>query len=138
MNLSKNVKIDRVMNAVAAGTSDQNSASVDMAGFDGVMFIAFLGTLTATQVTLLTAQHSSDDSSFANITGGSTSAMADGDSNKMLFVDVFKPQNRYVRAVVDRGTANAVIDGVLAIQYVGDKAPFTHADVSQSALVVGA
>lgn len=138
MILSKNVAIDRVMNAVAAGTSDQNSDSVDMAGFDGVLFIALLGTLTATQVTKLTAQHSADDSTFAAITGGSTDAMADADSNKLLFVDVYRPQNRYVRAVVDRGTANAVIDGVLAIRYCGDKAPFSHGDISQSVLVVGA
>jgi hypothetical protein len=124
-SLLKDCKIVRVMNAVAAGTSDQNSSVVDTQGWDGVCFIAAFGTLTATQVTLLKAQHgdASNLSDAADITGAATAALADGDSNKLAVVDVRRPVKRYARAVVDRGTANAVIDGVIAILYRGDTVP---------------
>jgi hypothetical protein len=40
--------------------------------------------------------------------------------------DVFRAQKRYVRAVVTRGTANAVIDGVIALQYSARVQPVTN------------
>ena len=40
--------------------------------------------------------------------------------------DLFRPQKRYVRAVVTRGTANAVIDGVIALQYSPRVEPVTN------------
>ena len=126
-NISKSCKVSRVSNAAAAGTSDINCTSVDMAGFDVVTFIASFGTLTATQVTLLKLEGSDDNSSFSAIASSSTSAMADGDSNKLLIATITRPANRYVRAVIDRGTANAVVDGVIAMQYAARDIPTTHA-----------
>lgn len=128
MNLIKNVKVTRVMNAVAAGTSDQEGSVLDMQGFDGVVFVAAFGTLTASQVTSLKAQQgaASNLSDAADLEGTATGPLADGDGNKLLVLDVYRPQERYVRCVVDRGTANAVIDGVIAIQYAGAKLPIAQ------------
>lgn len=128
MNLLKDIKITRVMNAVAAGTTDQNSSEVDMQGWDGVMFIAAFGALTATQVTQIKAQQDTATgmAGAADLAGTLVGPLADGDGNKCLVLDVFRPQERFVRCVVDRGTANAVIDGVIAIQYRGRKAPVTQ------------
>lgn len=56
MNLGQDVKVLRALNAVAAGTSVQNGSAIDMQGYDGVMFVAAFGTLTATAVTGLKAQ----------------------------------------------------------------------------------
>ena len=128
-NLSKETKVTRVMNAVAAGTTDQTGSSVDMQGFEGVMFVAALGTLTATQVTELKAQQSSDDGSvdtFADLTGTKTTAMSDDDDNQVIVLDIYKPVERYVRPILLRETANAVIDGIIAIQYRPKKKPTTH------------
>ena len=36
------------------------------------------------------------------------------------------PQERCLRCVIDRGTANAVIDGVIALQYLAKTEPVTH------------
>jgi hypothetical protein len=124
------------MNAVAAGTSDQNSSSVDMKGFYGVMFLASFGALTATQVTSIKAQQSSDDGSaddWTDILGTLVGPLADADGNKMLVLDIYRPLKRYVRLVVDRGTANAVIDGVVALQYDPDKEPVTHSTTVKAA-----
>src|SRR5512147_776222 len=119
MNLSKALKVARILNAVAAGTTDQNGSVVDMSGFEGVQFIALFGALTATQVTSLKVQQGdlADGSDMADLAGSLHTALDDADGNKCLVTDLFRPQKRYVRAVVDRGTANAVIDGVVALQY---------------------
>ena len=53
---------------------------------------------------------------------GSAVSIADSDDNKLLVLDIHRPAERYVRAVVTRGTADATIDGVIAILY-GPRAP---------------
>ena len=129
MNLSKDVKVTRVMNGVAAGTSNQNGSSVDMQNFEGVMFVAHLGTLSASQVTQMKAQQSSDDGSsdaFTDLLGTQTAAMADDDDDQCVILDIYRPVERYVRPVLLRATGNAVIDGITAIQYGPLKKPTTH------------
>jgi len=124
-------RIERVMNAVAAGTSDQTSSAVDMqlgGTFHEVTFLALFGTLTASQVTSIRVQQSDDDGSadaYGDIEGTASSALADADSNKMLAVTV-RPSKRYVKCIVDRLTANAVIDGVIAIKKYADEIPVTQ------------
>lgn len=129
MNLSKDVKVTRLSNAVGAGTSDVNGGSVDMQNWESVMFIAHLGALTGGQVTRMKAQQSSDDASsdaFADLAGTQTDAMADDDGNQIINLDIVKPRERYVRPVLVRGTQNAVIDAITAIQYGPLKKPTTH------------
>jgi hypothetical protein len=124
MNLLKDVKLTRVMNAVAAGTTVQNSSEIDMSGFEGVMFILAVGTLTATQTTSLKAQQTATTGTgYADITGSGSGDMADDDDNQCVVLDIYKPVERFVRAVVTRGVANAVIDGVFALQYGPGKRP---------------
>lgn len=127
MNLTKNVKVTRVMSAVAAGTTDQNSSEVDMKGFEGVMFIAAFGTIDPTAVTSVKAQQDTVTgmAGAADLEGSSISVAAD-DDDLVVVLDIYRPQERFVRCVIDRGTANAVIDGVIAIQYGPRKKPTTH------------
>lgn len=115
--LLERVEIQRVMNSVAAGTTAQNGTGVDMTGYRGVMFVLAVGTLTATQVTNLKAQQSSDNSNWDDLEGTTVGPYGDDDDNDLLVLDVYKPTDRYVRPVVGRGTANAVIDGVIAVLY---------------------
>lgn len=123
------VRITRVLNAVAAGTTVQNGTGVDMqadGGYDGVLFIGTVGALTATQVTALKAQQSDDDAAaddYTDLAGTLTGPLADGDSNKALALDIFRPGKRFVRPVFNRATANAVLDGIIAIQYRGRTPP---------------
>lgn len=128
--LNQRVKISRILNAVAAGTSVQTSSAIDMQGFDGVLIVAGVGALTATQVTSLKAQQSSDDGStdsYGDLEGTLVGPLADGDGNKLLVLDIYKPEKRYLKALVNRATANAVIDFVIAIQYHRGDVPMTHA-----------
>jgi hypothetical protein len=127
-NLSKAGKITRVINGTAAGTTDISGTVLDMKGYDSVMFVALFGALTATQVTLLKVQQGQQagGGDMADLKDSAVGPLADADGNKCLVLDIHKPRERYVRCVVDRGTANAVIDGVIAIQYNADQEPVTH------------
>jgi hypothetical protein len=137
-NLGRHVKCIHVMNAVVAGTSNQTGSEIDMQGFDGVMFIADIGALTATQITKLEAIGSNTSGSEAAFTTDAvTPAMADADSNKLLVLDVFRPATRYLKPVVKRGTANAVINCVIAILYNVEHMPIVDdATVSQHSTFV--
>lgn len=133
LNLARNVKITRVLNAVAAGQTAQTGSVIDMANFEGVIFLAAFGTLDTGAVTGLKAQQGlqSNLSDAADL-AGTALAITDAADNKLLVLDVFRPAERYVRPVVTRGTADAVIDGVIAIQYGPRVLP-----VTQDATVAG-
>lgn len=134
--LLDSVKVTQVMAAVTAGTTVQNSAGVDMLGFQGVVFLAAFGALTANQVTSIQAQHADAMNATAvlttpgNLTGTLVGPLADNASNKCLMVEVNRPTKRYVGCTVNRATANAVINGVWAIQYGADYKPTTQDSTS--------
>lgn len=141
MNLSKDIKVTVVEAAAAAGTSELVSDVLDMQGWGGVMFIALLGDVTDTSVLTLTAKGNSANSTSsptpvtqasATFTAGASNA-----DSKVLMVDVYEPQLRYMFASLTRGTANAVVGGVIAIQYQPDSKP-TSQDASVIASAIGA
>ena len=115
--LSTAVQLKRVLNATVAGTTAVNTTSVDLQNKDGCRFIVAFGTLTATQVTSVKLQGSNDNTNWLDLldvdsgTVITTGNLADADSNKVVSLEVYKCKRRYVRAVISRGTANAVIDG---------------------------
>lgn len=133
-------EILRSMNAVAAGTTTQNGTGVDCSDCDGVLFVAGFGTITASAVTSLKAQQSSDDASaddYTDIAGSAQSVTPSTHDNKSVVLDIFRPLKRYVRPVIVRGTANAVIDGILAIKYNLRKQPAsTHASIAAAKSLV--
>ena len=131
MNISRGVKFTRVLDAVAAGTSDQNSSSVDMKSFDAVTFVVGFGAITASAVTSIKLQGSADASAWSDL-AGTAITVADTDDDKIVLAEINQPQHRYVRCVVDRGTQNAVIDFAVALQSKANKAP-----VTQSSSVLG-
>ena len=125
MNLSRAAKAVRVSDAVAAGTSDVQSASVDTVGFDAVEFTVAMGAITAGAVTSVKAQGSTDDTVWSDLVGA-TVTVADDDDNQVFIVDVAFPRHQYVRCVVDRGTQNAVVDSIVARLYLPKEEPVTH------------
>lgn len=122
-----NIKATRVSNAVAAGDTDVNCSILDMQGFLGVSFEAFFGALTATAVTGIKVQQG-DQSNLSDAADleGSALAIADDEDNQVLITDIFRPLKRYVRLVITRGTADAVIDAAVGHQYRPIKPPVTQ------------
>ena len=130
MILNEEISIERVMNAVAAGTSAQKASITDTAGYDGVMFALLLGDVTDTSVVTLKAavDDVNNTAGMALLAGAGATKTADATSadNKILVIDVPNPRERYVEAQVTRATANAVIDGMIAIKYKARSKPTTH------------
>lgn len=129
LNTSKNSKISTAITptAGAAGTSDINGTTLDMEGFENVLVLVRMGAITSTAVTSIKMQQgdASDLSDAADLEG-TAQTIADDDDDETFYIDLCKPTKRYVRVVVDRGTANAVVAGANYIQYAAHKAPTTH------------
>lgn len=132
MSLLKNIKVTPVAASAVAAQTEVLTSVLDMSGFDGVMFIALLGDVTATSVLTLTAKgnSASSTSSPTPVTQIATAAFTAGASDaddKALVVDVYDPMLRYVFASLTRTTANAVVNGIVAIQYTAEFRPTTQA-----------
>lgn len=112
----------RILNAVAAGTTPQTSSTVDMQLYNGLVLLAGFGTITSGAVTSVSAQQSGDDVTYTPI-AGSTLTIADTDDNKIVLIELIKPLKRYVQLVISRATQNAVIDFAVAIPYLHRKPP---------------
>ena len=142
-NFLKNCDVREVNAPVSAGSSiDDNSDIIDMAGWDGVMFIVPITDSVATGVATLTVQQNTanSDSGMAAVSGGG--GHADKGSNDdlndtLLIVDVYRPRERYVQAVLTSATANIAYGNTIAILYnKTGKLPVTaHASIQASAVV---
>lgn len=140
-SLLKAGKIDRVMVAQVAGTDDTLAGDIlDLQNCDSVMAIAALGDVANTAVISLKAftgdnaalSDGAYETVYATVTATATSA-----DNKLLVLDVVKPGKRYCRFDLVRATANAVVDGIVAIRYNNRVIPVTQgADVIDSELNV--
>jgi len=124
MNLLHEAKVTRVQNAAAVGTSTLTTAAVDMAGWDGVMFLVLFGTITDGTPSIKARQGQQANMSDGADLLGTLVAGAITDDNKGLIVDVYRPQERYVDAQIIRaGATGAVVDGAIAVQYRGRTKP---------------
>lgn len=129
MNLIKRTKMTPAITptAGAAGTSDINGATLDMSGYEGVLMIVTFGAITASAVTSIKAQQgAASDLSDAADLAGTAQTIADTDDDKVFYIDLYRPRERYVRLVVDRGTQNAVVASAEYVQYGAKKAPPTQ------------
>lgn len=145
MSLLKKCLFDYVGAAVAAANStDANSSRLDMAGWDGVVFLTTITDSVATGVATLKveANTADSDSGMAAITGATataTSAANDDLNGQLLIVDVFRPQKRYVQGVRTSATKDIAFGECIAIRYRGSKAPVTQSStkVAASTFAVG-
>ena len=129
LNLLKNSKISSAVTPTAgvAGTADINGTILDMSGYEGVLMLVRMGTITSGAVTSIKAQQDTDSAggTMADLLGTSQT-IADTDDDEIFVIDLFRPQERYVRLVVDRGTQNAVVASAEYIQYGPKAAPVTQ------------
>jgi len=119
-NISTRIKLRRTDAATVTGTSAVNSTGVDTAGFDGVLLFTTIGT-AASNNTVHAAQ-GDDNSSFADLEGTSVVATGNGE---VVWLDIYKPTDRYVRLEITRGTSTTVGE-IYAILYEGSKLPIDN------------
>lgn len=128
--LSDNVKITPVLGYFAAGVTKRTSTIIDMDGFDGVVFVAVLGTtIEAGTVDVFVEQHTLNQTSGMARVATTTvyTVPATPAALTSIHVDVYKPRERYVQANITPAAQNAVICGMVAIQYKGHLCPITNA-----------
>lgn len=111
--------------AGAAGTSDLNGASLDMANFEGVLATVAFGPIVSGAATSVKAQQSADGSTWADLAGTSQTVADDAD-NTTVYLSLHKPAKRYVRVVVARGTQNATVGAATYLQYGSRTLPVTQ------------
>jgi hypothetical protein len=144
MNLSKNIKVTVVSPAASAATGTITSSVLDMAGYEGVMYLALTGDATSGTVLTLTAKENTANSTSSPTptTGPSctvTSASASDCDSKVLIVDEYRPVPRYNFCTLVIGTQNCVVGGIIAIQYQAHSRPTSQdASVIASGFAAGA
>lgn len=126
-NLLEEVKVTKLNDATAAGVTAINSAVIDMAGFDGVMFLTNAGTIVATGTAAIKVQQDTvvGMGSAADL-AGSGQSFIDTDDNKSVAVDIKRPTKRYLRLVISRATANSDWGPIWALQYRTRKVPVSQ------------
>lgn len=140
-SLLKAAKIDKVLVATVAGTSDTLTGDIlDLHGCDSVLGIAILGDVTNTAVVTLKAYTGDNaalsDGAYETVTATVTATASSAD-NKLLVLDIVKPGKRYCRFDLVRATANAVVDGIIALRYNYRVVPVTQgSDVVDSDISV--
>jgi len=127
-NLSANTKISQVVTvaAGASGSSDITGTVIDMSDYEGVLFVVPFGPITSGAATSIKVQGAPTnvDGDFADLLGTSQT-VADTADNTTFYIDLGKPQSRYVRLIVSRAT-QASTCAAFAIQYNGRVKPATH------------
>lgn len=120
-NLIDDVKITSALD-YASGTADRNGATLDMQNYDGVLVLVKFATIAASAVTSIKAQQGAQsDLSDAADLAGTAQSIADTDDDKTFYIDIFRPQERYVRVVIDKDATNATAEIALYVQYKGRK-----------------
>jgi len=101
----------------AAAATAITSSAVDTAGFDGCLFIVPLGTIVSGAATSIkVTQCDTTGGSYADLLG-SNQTIADTDDDKLVYVDIVRPQEQFLKLVVSRATQNATIGGIIAVLY---------------------
>lgn len=118
--LLNDCKITVVKTTQATGTSAVNTDSVDMTGWDGVVFIGAFATANAGNYANLA--QSSDDTTFLDLEG---TKQTPGTNGHLIAIDLFRPVDQYVRLEMVRAGATTVTETFYAIQYRGRKSPVT-------------
>jgi hypothetical protein len=127
-NLSRVVKVTTALDFLAASASaDRDGATLDMAGFDGVMIVVKFADIAADAVTSIKAQQDTDSAmgTAADLEGTAITVAAD-DDDQVFIIDIPKPAERYVRLVVDKDAAHNTNECALYFQYGARTLPVTQ------------
>ncbi|MEY2668124.1 MAG: hypothetical protein RJA59_762 [Pseudomonadota bacterium] len=135
--LLQNAQIDQVLGYYAAGVTKRTSDILDMQGYDGVLFVAGLGTIIENGtldvfVEQNTANSTSGMARLATTTAHTVTAANALLAKSAIVVDVYRPQERYVQCNITPASQNAVILGIVAIRYHGRTKPTLNSTLLKS------
>lgn len=131
-NFSKTYRVVLAKAGQAAGTDAVNSDVIDMQNYEGVVFVGTIAAANAGNYAKIQQGQQADLSDAADLAGTKTTPGDNGDS---FLIDLYRPQERYVRCVIVRGVSTATGD-VYAVQYGARLEPVTHGATIDSELHV--
>jgi hypothetical protein len=114
-NFLSRQKLVKLQDHTAAGTTELTTAIVDTAGYAGLVIFTSLGTANATNTIKVQQNTANQTTGMADLTGTSVTS---GSSDEDLIVEIHKPLERYIQAVVTRG-ASTTCESVWACLYGG-------------------
>lgn len=132
-NIGNSLGFLQVAALVAAGSAiDSNSSIVDMAGFEGVIFVQSITDSVITGVATITVETNDVNSDVGMVAAAGAVASAicaanDDLNDRLLVVDVFQPRQRYVQCVRTSAVANIAYGQMFAIRYGAGKQPIVQA-----------
>jgi len=140
-SLLSNAVVDRIKVSQAAGTGAVTSDPVDMAGYEGALFLVELGAIVSGGTNTCKVQQSSDDGSadaYGDLEGTSLVNSGDEAAEKVQAIEVINPGKRYLKLIATRAAQNVEIDSILVIKFGSRKLPVTQpANVDGSEQHVG-
>jgi len=130
-NLSNAVKVDQVLGYFAAGQTTRKGSIIDMAGYEGCMFIFEFGTIldTGTIACDINGDDVNNTAGMTKLAGGAThtvTATTAALTQSAIVVDIYQPEpskHRYLEPMITLGVANTLILGITAIRYNGKLKP---------------
>ena len=125
MGLGHDVKVTTVA-PVATGTTTIDGAALDMAGYEGALFIVRLGS-PATNNNLRVRQCDTSGGTYADLQG---TLVGNHATDNPLVVDVFRPREQFLKYQVTRGTTST-IDIVTIVQYGSSSRPVSQPSGTQ-------
>jgi hypothetical protein len=112
-NFSTRNKLVKVQDHTAAGTTPVTSDIIDTQGYEGAFFFTSFGTAAANNNLKAQQGAASDLSDAADLEG---SAVASGTSDEDVWIEVYRPRERYLRVVGTRGTSST-LESIWCILY---------------------
>lgn len=133
-NFLSRVKLVKVADVQASGTSAVNSSIVDTGGYEGVVFFTSFSTANATNSMKVQTSATNATDDMADVTGTSVTS---GSSDEDVVVEVHKPPQRYARVVITRGAATTVENIWCALYGAGAQISNNQVSGTQAAEVHG-
>lgn len=130
LNFMTGRKLTKVADHTTAGTTDVESSILDMAGYEGVVFFTSYGTAATNNILKVQQDDANASGGMADLLG---TGVASGSSDEDVWVEVYRPQKRYVRciAVVD---TSSTVESIWALQYGARELPV---DNTTSGTIIG-
>jgi len=123
MNLSSEIKITKIKDAEVSAGTEILTDEIDMAGFDGCLIFATIATANAGNYIKAQEDDVTGMASAADL--GDTKVVAASNAD-VVWLDIYKPLKRYLRASVIRAGADTVVGEIYALQYSGRKFPISN------------
>ncbi len=147
INLSRAVKINQISSLVVttAAASSSYSAQVDMANYEGCVFIASFASSAASTGTASYKIRGTDTStaastSYTTLNGATVTVPASttASSKRLAIIDCYRPTYRYLKADVVR-KAKIGLNGIVAVQYGPRYQPTTpsSSNIATSTVALG-